>query len=192
MREGGTASCRGARPRSSGASASSRTRSTTPGASERRKLASRQPKLSGKVSISEWRVWIVSASPIGSPKSTSPPGSSGSTSVGCAVANHHRRHRQLVEDRAQRVGDAEARRRVEVAPGGRDVHRARPRRARAWPSAAIRFVFPGAEPMPEQREEARALEVLVELELLASPRGRGRRGRGSGSRRRGMLASRRG
>ena len=41
------------RSRSGGADASSRTRSSTAGASERRKLASRQPKLSGNVRSSE-------------------------------------------------------------------------------------------------------------------------------------------
>ena len=62
-------------------------------------------------------MWIVSAAPIGSPNSTTPPGVSGSISSGVAVAEHHRPHGQLVKQRLERVGDAEAGRGVEVAAG---------------------------------------------------------------------------
>ena len=126
-----------------------------------------QPKLSPKVRSSECRVWIVSASPIGSPKSTVPPGLSGSSSAGRAVAEDDRRHGQLVEDRPQRVGDAEAPWRRQVAARRGDVDRTRPSaaRARRRPSRRHQVRLPRRRADPEHGEQAGLLELVRACEL---------------------------
>ena len=68
--------------RSSLAPASSLSASSTFGGNDSAKVTSSAPKLSPKVRTSECSVKIVSASPIGSPKSTVGPGCSGSSSRG--------------------------------------------------------------------------------------------------------------
>ena len=77
-------------------------------------------------------------------------------------------HRQLVDQRARRVGVAGPVGRVEVAAGG-----AARRSARAWRPAprtartAITLVLPGEEPMPSSASSPAASNSALELELLA-------------------------
>ena len=173
------------------APASSRSLPSRGSAKDSRKLASRQPKLSPKVRSSECSVWIVSATPIGGPKSTGPPGDSGSISCGASVAQHHRRQRDLVDQRAQRVGNAEPGGGLEVAAGGADLdalrrQRAPPRRdapSRSSCRGSTRSRAPPPGPRARTRRSARA---------GAWSSSTARRGRGSGSRFEGRPSSRRG
>ena len=80
--EGGDAERATSAIRSSLAPASSLRLSSTFGGSESAKVTFGAPKLSPNVRTSEWRVKIVSASPIGSPKSALGPCCSGRSSCG--------------------------------------------------------------------------------------------------------------
>ena len=136
------------------------------------KLASRQPKLSPKVRSSECRVWIVSAVPIGSPNSTTPPSVSGLDLLRRPVAEHHRPHGQLVEQRLERVGDAEAGRRVEIAAGRRTRDRSTSTGRRSQLSARSSTAAPSGSSCPAPSRcragrAARRLESRAELELAA-------------------------
>jgi hypothetical protein len=111
---------------------------------------------------------------------------------GLAAAQHDGAHRQLVDERLQRIGNAEARRRVEIAARGADVDRIdacrviRDGARRAIGNPALAGCGRGRVPAelggcarrhqvrlagrradPEQPEQPGALELRAELELAS-------------------------
>ena len=136
------------------------------GASDSRKLAFAQPKLSRTSRAPKCSVKIVSADPIGRPNSTSPPGVSGAIRAG--------------RSRAPQPAPSSARRSASgsrtAAAAGRPRRRSRalpprPRscpagpRGRGPPVTAIRFVLPGLEPIPSIASNPARSKLLGELEL---------------------------
>ena len=160
--------------------------------SDRRKLASRQPKLSPKrAQLGVQRVDRLGLADRLAEVRPSRRRSSGSISTGSPSRSTTGAQRQLVDQGLQRVG--------KDGPGGRARGRGRRRitsialGARVPSSRtarrAITFVFPGLDPMPSSASRPGAARTRRAARAAARSPSRARRGRGSGSRPRGRPAS---
>ena len=121
-------------------------------ASESRKLAFWQPKLSPNVASSECSVKIVSAAPIGRAELDFAARRERRDPVGSRVADHDRlasSARRAASGSRTAAAAGRPRAAPKSRPAGRDLDRvAAGRRGREPPVRAIRFVLPGLEPIP--------------------------------------------
>ena len=109
---------------------------------------------------------MVSAGPIGSPTSTSPPGVSGVDLAGLAVADDHGRHGDLVEQRLDGVGVARAVGGIEVAARSHHLHLLRGCAQRSGRRHTHHVRLARARPHAQQCQAVGLREALAKLQLL--------------------------